>query len=79
MSSRLSRFVFGAKPEKSAVNEVATEAQRRATSSYRKRSVKQLVIRFYPNEDDESIYKWLKEQDNTTEYIKSLIREDMSR
>ena len=58
---------------------MATEAQKRAISSYRKRSVKQLVIRFYPNEDDESIYKWLKEQDNTTEYIKSLIREDMSR
>ena len=61
------------------MNEMATEAQRRAISSYRKRSVKQLVIRFYPNEDDESIYKWLKEQDNATEYIKSLIREDMSR
>lgn len=58
---------------------MATEAQRRATSSYRKRSVKQLVIRFYPNEGDERIYKWLKEQDNTTEYIKDLIREDMSR
>ena len=61
------------------MNEVATEAQRRVTSSYRKRSVKQLVIRFYPNEDDESIYKWLKEQNNTTEYIKSLIRDDMNR
>lgn len=61
------------------MNEMATEAQRRATSSYRKRSVKQLVIRFYPNEDDESIYKWLKEQNNTTEYIKSLIRDDMNR
>ncbi|MFR5807503.1 MAG: hypothetical protein ACLUE3_02055 [Collinsella sp.] len=41
--------------------------------------MKQLVIRFYPNEYDESIYKWLKEQDNTTEYIKNLIREDMNR
>ena len=61
------------------MNEMATEAQRRATSSYRKRSVKQLVIRFYPNDGDESIYKWLKEQDNTTEYIKDLIREDMNR
>ena len=61
------------------MNEMATEAQRRATSSYRKRSVKQLVIRFYPNEGDERIYKWLKEQDNTTEYIKDLIREDMNR
>lgn len=24
------------------------------------------------------MYTWLKEQDNTTEYIKSLIREDMN-
>lgn len=56
---------------------MATEAQRRATSAYRKKSVKQLTIRFYPNENDENMYAWLKEQDNTTEYIKSLIRKDM--
>lgn len=56
---------------------MATEAQRRATSAYRKKSVKQLTIRFYPNDEDEIMYTWLKEQDNTTEYIKSLIRKDM--
>lgn len=56
---------------------MATEAQRRATSAYRKKSVKQLTIRFYPNDEDEIMYTWLKEQGNTTEYIKSLIREDM--
>lgn len=54
------------------------DSQKRATASYRKRSVKQLVIRFYPNDDDENMYKWLKAQNNTTEYIKSLIREDMN-
>ena len=54
------------------------DSQKRATAAYRKRSVKQLVIRFYPNDDDESMYAWLKEQNNTTEYIKSLIREDMN-
>lgn len=54
------------------------DSQKRATAAYRKRSVKQLVIRFYPNENDENMYAWLKEQDNTTEYIKSLIREDMN-
>ncbi|WP_302799764.1 hypothetical protein [Senegalimassilia anaerobia] len=53
------------------------DSQKRATAAYRKRSVKQLVIRFYPNENDENMYAWLKEQDNTTEYIKSLIRKDM--
>lgn len=57
---------------------MATEAQRRATSAYRKKSVKQLTIRFYPNDEDEIMYTWLKNQDNTTEYIKSLIREDMN-
>nr|DAM79919.1 MAG TPA: hypothetical protein [Caudoviricetes sp.] len=54
------------------------DSQKRATAAYRKRSVKQLVIRFYPNDDDENMYKWLKAQNNTTEYIKSLIREDMN-
>lgn len=53
------------------------DSQKRATAAYRKRSVKQLVIRFYPNENDENMYAWLKEQGNTTEYIKSLIRNDM--
>lgn len=54
------------------------DSQKRATAAYRKRAVKQLVIRFYPNDNDESMYTWLKEQDNTTEYIKSLIRKDMN-
>lgn len=57
---------------------MATEAQRRATSAYRKKSVKQLTIRFYPNDEDEIMYAWLKNQGNTTEYIKSLIRQDMN-
>ena len=47
-----------------------TEAQRRATSNYRK-NVKQLTIRFYPNSNsDEEMYAWLKSQENTTDYIK---------
>lgn len=54
-----------------------TEAQRRATSNYRKK-VKQLTLRFYPNSDaDEEMYEWLKSQDNTTDYIKKLISADM--
>ena len=54
-----------------------TEAQRRATSNYRKK-VKQLTLRFYPNSDaDEEMYEWLKSQDNTPDYIKKLISADM--
>lgn len=54
-----------------------TEAQRRASSNYRKK-VKQLTIRFYPNSDsDEEMYAWLKSQENTTDYIKRLISADM--
>ncbi|MEE0475890.1 MAG: hypothetical protein UDF83_05930 [Collinsella stercoris] len=54
-----------------------TEAQRRASSNYRKK-VKQLTIRFYPNSDsDEEMYAWLKSQSNTTDYIKKLIFVDM--
>ena len=54
------------------------DSQKRATAAYRKRSVKQLVIRFYPNDDDQDMYTWLQAQNNTTEYIKNLIREDMN-
>lgn len=53
-----------------------TEAQRRAENAYR-RKTKQIVIRFYPNEGDGELYAWLKSRDNTTEYLKELIREDM--
>lgn len=54
-----------------------TDAQRRAVINYRKK-VKQLTIRFYPNNDaDEEMYAWLKSQDNTTDYIKRLISADM--
>lgn len=53
-----------------------TEAQKRAENNYRKK-LKQLVIRFYPNERDEAVYEWLKAQKNTTEYVKNLVFEDM--
>lgn len=58
---------------------MVSEAQKRAASKYRKKSVKQLTIRFYPGEADESMYKWLKDQPNTTEYIKGLIADDMQK
>lgn len=53
-----------------------TDAQRRAENAYRKKT-KQIVIRFYPNAGDEELYEWLKSQENTTEYLKSLVRDDM--
>ncbi len=54
-----------------------TEAQKRAQENYRKKSVKQTAVRFYPTEAD--IWNWLQSQDNRAGYIKRLIREDMER
>lgn len=54
-----------------------TDAQRRAENAYRKKSVRQIVIRFYPNPEDEAIYDWLKSHENVTEYIKGLVLGDM--
>lgn len=53
-----------------------TDAQRRAENAYRKKT-RQIVIRFYPNEQDEELYAWLKARENATEYLKSLVRDDM--
>ena len=56
-----------------------TDAQRRAENAYRKKT-KQIVNRYYPNsESDEDLYEWLKSQENTTEYLKNLVREDMQK
>ena len=58
---------------------MVSDSQKRANERYRKKSVKQLIIRFYPNESDESMYQWLKSQPNTTGYIKELIAADMEK
>ncbi len=52
-----------------------TDAQRRAQESYRKRSVKQVAVRFYPAEEE--LWSWLGAKDNKAGYIKDLIRADM--
>lgn len=57
---------------------MATEAQRRALNNYRKKT-KSIVVRFYPKESDEAMYAWLKSQENTTEYLKALVRADMEK
>lgn len=54
-----------------------TEAQKRAQEKYRKKSVRQVAVRFYPADTD--IYEWLKSQDNVQGYVKALIRADMER
>ena len=57
---------------------MATEAQRRALNNYLKKT-KSVVVRFYPNDADEAMYAWLKSQENTTEYLKGLVRADMEK
>ena len=56
---------------------MATEAQRRALSNYRKKSVRQIVVRFYPGQDDDELYRWVKGHKNVTGYLKDLVRADM--
>lgn len=56
---------------------MVSEAQRRAVSGYRKKNVKQLVMRFYPTGDDGELYDWIKSHENVNEYLKMLVREDM--
>ena len=56
-----------------------TDAQRRAVSNYRKKSVRQIVMRFYPNEQDDAIYNWIKSHENVNQYLKSLVLDDMKK
>lgn len=52
-----------------------SEAQKRANERYRKQSVKQTLVRFYPAELD--LWEHLQAQENKAGYIKELIRRDM--
>lgn len=52
-----------------------SDAQRRANERYRKESVRQATVRFYPTEAD--LWKWLQAQPNKAGYMKELIRRDM--
>lgn len=59
-------------------NEMAySEAQKRATMKYQKEKMKQIAIRFSPNEMD--LFDHIKSQPNIAGYIKRLVREDMAR
>lgn len=52
-----------------------SDAQRRANERYRKESVRQVTVRFYPTEAD--VWEWLQSQPNRSGYVKELIRRDM--
>lgn len=52
-----------------------SDAQRRANERYRKESVRQVTVRFYPTEAD--VWEWLQAQPNKAGYVKELIRRDM--
>lgn len=54
---------------------MTTDAQRRADAKYRKERMKQVTVRFSPNEMD--VYGFLRSHDNVSGYIKRLIRDDM--
>ncbi len=54
-----------------------TPAQKRAKNNYQKK-VKVFRLQFYPyNERDQKLYEHIKAQENTTQYLKRLIEQDM--
>ncbi|MDO5335607.1 MAG: hypothetical protein Q4F23_06020 [Coriobacteriia bacterium] len=53
----------------------ASDAQLRANENYRKKHVRQTLVRFYPAETD--LWEHLQAQPNKAGYIKELIRRDM--
>ncbi len=54
-----------------------SDAQRKANEKYRRSNVRQVTVRFYP--DDVEVWEWLQSQPNKQGYIRELIREDMGR
>ncbi len=55
---------------------MSTEAQKRAVAKYQREKMKQINIKFSPNEYD--LHEWVKRQGGTASgYVKDLIRKDM--
>jgi len=54
-----------------------TDAQRRADARYKRERTRQVLVRFYPAEEE--LWEWLQRQPNKAEYLKRLVREDMGR
>ena len=55
---------------------MASEAQRKAVQSYKKK-VKRITVDFYPSETD--IWDHIQSQEKKQTYIKNLIREDIKK
>lgn len=55
---------------------MSTEAQKRAVAKYQREKMRQINIKFSPNEHD--LHEWVKRQGGTASgYVKDLIRKDM--
>lgn len=52
---------------------MVSDAQNKATNEYRKRSVKQVIVRFYPKERE--LYEHIKSRGGST-YLKRLAEAD---
>ena len=52
-----------------------TEAQKKARERYRSKSVKKMLLEFYPG--DTELYEKVQAQPNKQGYIKDLIRKDI--
>lgn len=57
---------------------MVTEAQKRASAKYQREKMKQVSVKFSPNESD--IYEWVKSQKGSASgYLKRLAEEDMNK
>ncbi len=56
---------------------MATDAQRQATYAYSKKSVRQVIMKFYPGEEDAALYECIRSHENVNRYLKSLVEKDM--
>lgn len=56
---------------------MVSDAQKRANEKYRRESVRQFAVRFYPADSD--AWEHLQKQPNKAGYIKALIRADMEK
>lgn len=52
-----------------------TEAQKRAKKKYYSKTVKKILLEFYPS--DAELYEKVQAQENKQGYIKELIRKDL--
>lgn len=57
---------------------MVTEAQKRAIAKYQREKMKQVSVKFSPNETE--IYEWVKSQEGSSSgYLKRLAEEDMKK